>query len=123
MMRRPPDQHDPPLTRFDIDLVCFHRDLVLGLRDTRTQVLVKEDGIPRPQDERPLVDPVHDWQRRGPVPAGVDQAPERPAREQLPAFGLIQELYHTLGTHSRAGRLRTARSTEVGVIIRHNSTP
>src|SRR5690242_6363248 len=44
MMRRPRYQHEPPLTRFGIDLVCFDRDLVLGLRDTRTQVLIKQDG-------------------------------------------------------------------------------
>ena len=45
MMRRPPYQHEPPFTRFHIDLVCFHGDLVLGLCDTSTQVLVKEDGV------------------------------------------------------------------------------
>src|SRR6185437_14485793 len=60
MMRRPPCQHEPPLTRFHIDLVRLYRDLVLGMRDPSTQVFVKEDGVPRPQDNRPLVDPVRD---------------------------------------------------------------
>jgi hypothetical protein len=45
MMRRPHYQHEPPLTRVHIDLVHLDRDLVLGLRDTSTQVLVKEEGM------------------------------------------------------------------------------
>src|SRR5580658_10557428 len=57
MMRRPHYQHEPSLKRAHIDLVHLHRDLVLGVRDTGTQVLVKEQGIPRPQDNRLLVDP------------------------------------------------------------------
>src|SRR5689334_12340017 len=37
MVRRPPDQYEPPLARFRIDLVSFHRDLVLGLCDSSPQ--------------------------------------------------------------------------------------
>ncbi len=122
MVRRSPYQHEPPLTRFHIDLVRFHRDLILGLCDTSPQVLVEEDGIPRPQDNRPLVDRVRDGQRRRPVPAVVDQAPEPAAGEQLQGFGLTQALQPP-GTRSRARRRRTAGRTQVGVIIRHSSTP
>ena len=53
MMRRSPYQHEPPLTRFHIDLVCFHGDLVVGLRDTGAQVLVKEDGFHVPNTTEP----------------------------------------------------------------------
>ena len=123
MMRRPPYQHEPPLARFHIDLVYLHRNLVLGMGDPSTQVFVEEDGVPRPQDNRPLGGPVRDRQRRGPVPAVVDQTPEPSIGEQLEAFSLIQEVHHTPGTYCRPGRRRTARSTEVGLIIRHSSTP
>lgn len=49
MMRRAPHQHEPPLTRFHIELVHLYRDLILGLRDTGTQVLVKQDGFHVPK--------------------------------------------------------------------------
>src|SRR5436190_23564106 len=53
MMRRPPYQHVPPLTRFQIELVGLHGDLVLGLLVAGTQLLVEEDGVPRADDYRP----------------------------------------------------------------------
>ncbi len=51
-MGRPPCQHEPSLARFRIDLVHFDEDLVLGLRDASTQVLVEEGGsqVPKTTD-------------------------------------------------------------------------
>ena len=49
MMCRSPRQHDPPLVCLQIDLVDLHGDLVVGVRNTGAQVLVK-DGVPRAQD-------------------------------------------------------------------------
>src|SRR5262245_18374772 len=123
MMRRPAYQHMPPLTRFQVELVGLHGDLVLGLGDASTQLLVKEDGVPRAEDDRPCVDLVHDRQRREPVPAGVDQTPKPPAGKQLYALGFAQALHHAPGTQSGACRTRTAGRVEVGLVIRHSSTP
>src|SRR5690242_3678379 len=123
MMRRPSCQHEPSLPRFRIDLVHFHYDLVLGLRDTSTQVLVKEGGVPRAQDNRLSVDLVRNRQRGGSVPAGVGQTPHPAVGEQLHAFSLTQALQHTPGIRSRAGRSRTAGRTGVGFIVWHSSKP
>jgi len=43
----------PPFTCFQIDLVGLYGDLVVGVLNTGTQVVVK-DGVPRAQDKRPL---------------------------------------------------------------------
>lgn len=50
MMGRSAGQHDPPLALLRIDLVGLDGDLVIGVRDTGAQVLVK-DGVPRAQDK------------------------------------------------------------------------
>jgi hypothetical protein len=86
-----------------VDLVHFHYDLVVGLRDTGTQVLIKQDRVPRAQDDRSLVDLVRDRQRCEPIPARLDQAAHPAIGEQLHAFSLAQALQHTPGTRSRAG--------------------
>ena len=83
MMRRSPYQHHPPFARLQIELVGLHGDLVLGVRDTSTQVFVKKRRVPRAQDNRLAVDLVHDRQRRGPISAVIDQAPEPFGAEQL----------------------------------------
>src|SRR5580704_8291131 len=108
MMRRAPYQHEPSLTRVHIDLVHLHRDQVLGVLDTSTQVLVKEDGVPRAQDKRPCIDLVHDRQRRGSSWAVVDQTREPPTGEQVHGLGLAHALRCGPGIRSRAGRGRTA---------------
>jgi hypothetical protein len=69
------------------------------------------------------VDPVHGRQRRGPIPAVIDQTSHTAVGEQLHAFTLTQGLEHTPVTHSGAGRSRTAGRTEVGFISWHSSKP
>ena len=73
MMRRSPHQHDPSLAPPQIELVGLHGDLILGVRDTSAQVFVKQRGVPRAQDNRLAIDLVYGRQRRGPIPAVVDQ--------------------------------------------------
>src|SRR5690348_18324491 len=72
-MGRSPCQDDPPLACLRIDLVGLDGDLVVGVRDTGAQVLVR-NGIPRAHDDGPLVDLVHDRQRRGPTPPPVSSS-------------------------------------------------
>ena len=107
----------------ELELVGLHGDLILGVRDTSTQVFVKQRGVPRAQDNRLAIDLVYGRQRRGSIPAVVDQAPHTAAGEQLHAFGLAQGLQHTPGTHSGVGRSRTARRIEIGFIVWHSSKP
>src|SRR5262252_7048521 len=122
MMCRSARQHDPPLVCLHVDLIHLYGNLVIGVRNTGAQVLVK-DGVPRAQDKRPSVDLVRDRQRREPVPAGEDQSPQPSFGDQVHAFGLAQALQHAPGIRSRVGHSRTAGRTEVGFIIRHSSNP
>src|SRR5712671_6266329 len=117
------DEHHPSHPRFGISLVDLHSDLVLGKRDTSTQVLLGEDDPVGAENDRSFMDLVLGRQRHRPKPAVVNQAPDLCGAEQLHAFGLIQALHHAPGTHSRAGRIGTSRRTEVGLVIRHSSTP
>jgi hypothetical protein len=41
MMGRPHDQHDPSFERFRIDVVDLEGDLILSVRDTSPQVLIR----------------------------------------------------------------------------------
>ena len=50
MMCRSPRQDDPSLTCLRIDLVDLYSDLVVSVRNTGAQVLVK-DAVPRAQDD------------------------------------------------------------------------
>src|SRR5215831_646197 len=50
MMCRSPRQDDPPLVCLRIHLLDFYGDLVVGVRDTGAQVLVK-DAVPRAQED------------------------------------------------------------------------
>src|SRR5215472_8256637 len=116
VMGRAPDEYDPSLARFGIDLVDLHRDLVLGIRNTSTQILLSEGNPVGAENDRSPMNLILGRQRNRPTPTRVNQAPDPSGAEQLHARGLIQGLHEAPGAHSRAGR------TEVSLVIRHTST-
>ena len=95
-VRRSPHQDDPPRAPPDRAGRPPRRP---GTRRAQyhTQVFIEEGGVPRAQDNRLAVDPVHDRQRHRPIPAVVDQTPQTATGEQLHAVGLTQGLQHTPG--------------------------
>jgi hypothetical protein len=50
-MGRTQDEYQPSLARFGIGLISLERDLVLGVRDTGTQVLLGEGGPVGAEDD------------------------------------------------------------------------
>src|SRR5689334_20989034 len=78
-----PDEYQPSLARFRIGLVDLHGNLVLGVRDTGTQVLFGEEGPVGGENDRSFMDLVLGRQRHRPVPAVVNQAPDPCGAEQL----------------------------------------
>src|SRR5260370_3758637 len=88
MMRRASDQHSPSHARRQIDPVDLHGDVVFGVRDTSTEVLVGEGVLGGAENDRTLVHLVLNRQRRGPIPAGINQSPGPPGAGRPPALPL-----------------------------------
>src|SRR6266496_550279 len=89
MMRRASDQHSPSHARRQIDLVDLHGDVVFGMRDTSTEVLVGEGVLGGAENDRTFVHLVLNRQRRRPIPAVIDEAPEPLDAEQPKTFSLV----------------------------------
>ena len=60
------DEYQPSLARFGIGLISLERDLVLGVRDTSTQVLLGEGGPVGAEDDRSFMDLYSDGSATGP---------------------------------------------------------
>ena len=104
-----PDQHGPSLMRLEIKPVDLEGDVVVGVRDTGSEVLIGIGVLGGAENDRTFVQLVLNWQRHGPVPAAVDQSPEPLGAEQPKAFILVQALHHPPpGASGWAGRRGTA---------------
>jgi hypothetical protein len=90
MMRCPPHQHHPPLAHFRIDLVGLDRDLVVGVLNTSTQVLVKDGShVAKTSDALSITSAT--GSAVSPYRVLKTAGPSR-ISDRLHAFGLTQEL-------------------------------
>src|SRR5215472_2739384 len=88
------DQDAPSLSCGEVDLVDLEGDLVLGVGDAGTEILICGAVLGGAEPDCSPVQPVVDGEHRRAVPARVRDPADAPRRDQPHAFRLVQVLQH-----------------------------